>query len=125
MNAAAVRHLQAADGLNVGHRRDVAGYLYGIAAECALKAMMIDAGMRPSADKRNDPFYQHFPALKNSLLDAMHGRQSQMLGRFASNPAFMSQWEIKMRYCKGGEIKPEWVTAWSIQARDIVGAIGT
>src|SRR5271165_4857767 len=58
MPAAARRHLLAADTLVQGPRRDVAGYLYGIAAECAIKAMMIDAGLRPSAGspRREDPF---------------------------------------------------------------------
>jgi hypothetical protein len=36
---AAYRHLEAADMLcaDPGRRKDVAGYLYGIAAECAIK----------------------------------------------------------------------------------------
>ena len=46
--AAARRHLDAADApYGPERRRVVAGYLYGIAAECALKALMKEAGLRP------------------------------------------------------------------------------
>jgi hypothetical protein len=45
MAGSARRHLQAATTLANGPRRDVAGYLYGIAAECAIKAMTVDAGL--------------------------------------------------------------------------------
>ena len=69
MPASARRHLIAADRLNAGARRDVAGYLYGIAAECAIKAMMIDAGYRPLIDRRNDLFFLHFPELRTALLN--------------------------------------------------------
>jgi hypothetical protein len=45
LRSAARRHLEAGSELNRGPRRDVAGYLFGIAAECAVKAMLIDAGL--------------------------------------------------------------------------------
>ncbi|HRF13420.1 MAG: hypothetical protein AW09_002790 [Candidatus Accumulibacter phosphatis] len=60
MPAAARRHIEAADILFAKSRGDVAGYLYGIAAECALKAMMLEAGMRPSETRRDDPFSPTF-----------------------------------------------------------------
>ena len=44
MPAAARRHIEAADALVDGFRPDVAGYLYGIAAECAIKSMIWTPG---------------------------------------------------------------------------------
>lgn len=126
--ASARRHLVAADALyDIEPRRDVAGYLYGIATECALKAMMLEAGLRPLGKdrRREDPFYAHFPELKTHLRDTQLGRAAVTLTRFIENPSFMSQWDTDMRYCKGDEIKPDWVTRWRNQARDIVSAIGT
>jgi hypothetical protein len=126
--ASARRHLEAADALyEAERRRDVAGYLYGIAAECALKAMMEEAGLRPLGNDRRkeDPFYAHFPELKTQLRDSHLGRAAATLTRFIGNPRFMSQWDTDMRYCKGDEIKPEWVERWRNQARDVVSAIGT
>ena len=126
--ASARRHLEAADALyEPERRRDVAGYLYGIAAECALKAMMQEAGLRPlSNDRRNeDPFYAHFPKLKTQLRDLQQGRVAGRLTEYIADPSFMNQWDTDMRYCKGDEIRHEWVERWRNQARNVVSAIGT
>lgn len=125
MKAAARRHLDAAETLNKGHRRDVAGYLYGIAAECAVKAMMLDAGIRPTSDRTNDPFFLHFPHLRTALLDNVGGRRAATLAHFITDSSFLRQWAIDMRYCNGDEILNTWVDAWSNQAQQAVGAIGT
>lgn len=125
MSAAARRHLQAADVLGVGHRRDVAGYLYGIAAECAIKAMMLDLGLRPTPTRHDDPFFLHFPELRTVLLDRLQGRLSAPLSHFLTNHAFLGNWAVEMRYCKGDEVLDQWVTRWAAQAKDAVSAIGT
>lgn len=124
MKAAAQRHLNAAEELNIGHRRDVAGYLYGIAAECAVKAMMIEAGFRPTG-VRGDPFHLHFPHLRTALLDSLEGRRAAPLTHLAMNSALFSHWAIEMRYCKGDEILAAWVDIWAGQARQAVASIGT
>jgi len=125
MQASARRHLHAADVLDAGPRRDVAGYLYGVAAKCAVKAMMIDAGLRPTGDHRNDLFYLHFPQLRTALLDNMTGRRATPLANFIGNPSFLSHWATDMRYCKGDEILDTWVDRWSYQARQAVSSMGT
>ena len=127
MRAAARRHLQAAEALAGGHRRDVAGYLFGIAAECALKAMMIDAGLRPSSPphRRDDPFFAHFPDLRTLLRDALQGRRGTPLTNYVQNDAFLNNWSTRMRYSHGRDIQDQWIVAWATQARDAVSAIGT
>lgn len=126
MPAAARRHIEAADILFAKSRGDVAGYLYGIAAECALKAMMLEAGMRPSETRRDDPFFAHFPELRSMLRDAPpSGRRGTPLLRLINDDRFLSNWDTKMRYCQGNEIKEAWVISWKEQARDAVGSIGT
>jgi hypothetical protein len=100
------RHLQAGDALfNApphSQRLDVAGYLYGVAAECALKELMRRSGMAPLPEqqRRDDPFYKHFPELKTSIRDTATGRHQGNLLRFAAgtNDAFMSEWSTDMRY---------------------------
>lgn len=49
----------------------VAGYLFGLSGELAVKAMMRDSGMVPlaSVSRRDDPYYAHFPELKERLKD--------------------------------------------------------
>ena len=125
MPVSARRHLYAAEALDNGHRRDVAGYLYGIAAECAIKAMMLEANLRPTGDRRNDPFYLHFPQLRTALLDNMAGRRATPLMNFIGSNSFLSHWATDMRYCKGDEILGKWVDLWSAQARQAVSSIGT
>lgn len=124
--AAARRHLEAADALE-HKRRDVAGYLYGIAAECAVKAMLLDAGRRPLAPeaRRDDPHYMHFPELRTALRDAPLGRKDQVWRRYIDDPSFMHHWDTAMRYSKGSEIQESWVDAWRRQAHGAVAGIGT
>lgn len=122
--AAARRHLEAADSL-FEKRYDVAGYLYGIAAECGIKALMLECGLKPQGDHRSDPFYAHFPGLKTQLRDAQLGRKAGTLRKFIENDAFLNNWDTSMRYCKGGEIAHRWVEDWRIQARNVVSSIGT
>lgn len=118
--------MQAAEVLVApGGRRDVAGYLFGIAAECAVKAMMIDAGLHPNSDRRGDPFYEHFPNLRTLLKDNVHGRKTATLNNFINNDAFMNNWSTRMRYSNGKDIDNRWIDDWAKQARQAVASIGT
>jgi hypothetical protein len=127
MSNAARRHLLAANILYSEKTRiDVAGYLYGIAAECAIKAMMLEAGIRPDLENRKgDPFFAHFPGLRTMLKDSLQGRKSATLRLKIENDNFFSQWDIEMRYCKSSDIRDSWVETWKEQANDIVSCIGT
>lgn len=82
------RHFKAAETLyavnSAGGQpgaKAVAGYLYGLAGELAVKQLMIQSGMRPveSGQRRDDPFYKHFPELKTLLQTAATGRRSGAL----------------------------------------------
>lgn len=121
---AARRHIQAADILNGGHRRDVAGYLYGIAAECAIKQLTIPIPMAPQHDKKAI-LYSHFPELRTRLRDAISGRNTSTLARFIYNDAFLNNWDIGMRYSNGTQIRSEWIDTWAQQANAVVSAMGT
>lgn len=126
MPAAARRHLMAADELLVSPkgRKAVAGYLFGIAAECAVKAMMSDAGCKSNGG-RDDPYYQHFPDLRTSLRDALTGRKAAPLINFINDNSFMNNWSTRMRYSSGKDIKDKWIDDWAKQARQVVASIGT
>lgn len=120
MTSAARRHLHAAEALRTGAHRGVAGYLYGIAAECAIKAMMEVSGPR-----LDDAFYKHFPELRTILRTALHGRRGQTLARFVADDSFMNNWDIRMRYADARQIREEWIDKWAEQARRVVSAMGT
>ena len=123
---AARRNLEAADKLykpdKGPHRKDVAGYLYGIAAECAIKQMLIPIRMPPEHDKYAILF-AHFPELRKLLRECLQGRNATTLMRFIDNDAFMNNWHISIRYADAREIRKEWVETWQKQARDVVNAM--
>ncbi len=122
----AQRHLSAADVLYDNNtRRDVSGYLYGVAAECAVKALMGELGFRSTPGRQDNPYYAHFPELRSMLRNSLTGRRSAVLLRFISDDKFMSQWSTDMRYSHGRDIKAKWIEAWRDQARQIVASIGT
>lgn len=125
MRKAAFRHLEAAEALFETNRRDVAGYLYGLAAECALKHLMQLSGMRPLPEdqRRDDPFFAHFEGLKTLLRNTAFGRRSGELRRYAERTSFMQQWDVSMRYSHGRDVKSEWVSRWRADANDIVKAM--
>lgn len=119
---AAQRHLEAAmllDQTPPSGKRDVAGYLYGIAAECALKQIMWYSGMRPT-DERDDPFFLHFPALKTVLRDCARGRHAGRLSAHARDSRLMAEWDVKMRYADGPSVLGKPIDRWSVQARSLV-----
>jgi hypothetical protein len=125
LRAAANRHLQAADLLyaDPGHRKDVAGYLYDIAAECAIKYMVISLRL-PTEQSKKTIHYAHFPELRTRLRDALTGRRAGPVWAFIMNDVFMHNWDIAMRYADAKQIKKEWVDDWQAQAKDVVGAMG-
>jgi hypothetical protein len=122
---AADRHLRAADVLydDPGHRKGVAGYLYGIAAECAVKHLVIGLPLPPTCDK-NAIFHAHFPELRTLLRDAFGKRKGIALQGFMANDAFMNNWHVGMRYADARQIRLEWVDTWRRQARRVVNAMG-
>ncbi|MDR3737536.1 MAG: hypothetical protein P4L40_00815 [Terracidiphilus sp.] len=125
MRAAAHRHQEAAEMLYEAARQDVAGYLYGLAAECGIKALMIDLGMRPASDasRSTDPFYAHFTRLKTMLRDGAYARQHADLRKFTEDDRFMEHWDVAMRYSDGKGIRKNWVDGWRQNAKDVLAEI--
>ena len=124
---AARRHLRAAQVLHThtgpGNQpgcRAVAGYLFGIAGELAVKQLMRDSGIEPLEDRRDDPFFAHFPSLKKMLTTAT-GRRSGDLRRFSEDPQLFLNWDITIRYAATVEVKETWVTAWRVSAEKLIG----
>lgn len=124
------RHLKAADALyslnTAGAQpgaKAVAGYLYGLSGELALKQMMVQSGMRPLASdqRRNDPYYKHFPELKTFLLDTAKGRRSGELLQLARNAQIFKGWHTDMRYAPTQEVSAVCVDGWQADAKKLVG----
>jgi hypothetical protein len=124
LRKAARRHLTAAQVL---YERDgpgeqpacnaVAGYLFGLAGELAIKELMRDSGMKPlpPSERNDDPFFAHFPTLK-TMLSTASGRRSGDLRKFSEDPRLFQNWDIAMRYAPTKEVDANWVELWKASA---------
>jgi hypothetical protein len=127
---AARRHLAAAQQLQdceratsrVGNNA-VAGYLFGMAGELAVKKIMAESGMTPTGDAE-DPFYSHFPRLKTHLRNLAHGRRQGDLLAIARNEGLFRHWDTDMRYAPSSDVQVAWTNSWRSQAERLVGEIG-
>lgn len=128
------RHLRAACELNgvtsAGAEpgcRAVAGYLFGLSGELAVKQMMRNSGMRPKApeQRRDDPFYAHFEHLKSCLIDTIEGRLAGELRSIAEDASLFQFWSTDMRYAPTTDILDKWVEAWQKSARSLVDKMGS
>jgi hypothetical protein len=120
--AATVLHDRNRPGHNAGDRA-VAGYLFGLAGELALKKMMIDSGMRElkNSQRVDDPFYAHFPNLRTLLRDSAKGRRQGELLRHATDDTLFQFWDTSMRYAPTKDIDSRWTARWKLQAEKLVG----
>lgn len=132
LKGSARRHLLAAQVLDkqigAGDRppcRAVAGYLFGLAGELAVKAIMSDSGIKPlpSDQRRYDPFYAHFPELKRMLATA-HGRRAAPLRKISEDRGLFRNWDTSMRYAPTKEIRAEWVDGWRRAAEKLADQMG-
>jgi hypothetical protein len=125
LRAAQVLHSQAAPSDQPGCRA-VAGYLFGIAGELAIKEIMRNSGMKPSPDlqRRNDPFFAHFPILK-TLLSTAIGRRAGELRQLAADPQLFRNWDTTMRYAPTNDINDTWVEAWKESAEELINRMAT
>lgn len=100
----------------------MAGYLYGLTGELAVKQMMLQSGMRPLANdqRRNDPYYKHFPELKTFLLNAATGRRCGALLQMARNTQVFKEWNTDMRYAPTQEVPTVRVDGWQQDAKRLI-----
>lgn len=120
LRAATELHQVASAGAQPGCRA-VAGYLFGLAGELAVKALMRNSGMAPlpPKERREDPYYAHFPELTTQLRNTAQGRRSGELLAIANSNHFQN-WNTDMRYASTTEVQPGWVEAWRASALTLV-----
>jgi hypothetical protein len=120
LRAATELHQVASAGAQPGCQA-VAGYLYGLAGELAVKELMRNSGMAPLPpdERRDDPYYAHFPELKTQLRNTAQGRRSGELLAIANSDHFQN-WSTNMRYAPTADVRPGWIDAWEASARSLV-----
>lgn len=97
---AADRHWEDAEHLFGGSRWANADHLYGLAAECALKAVMLGLGMRLHPSGRpEDPFAVHIDRLWSQFSAFASGRYKHpYVEEFSVTPDPFGDWNINQRY---------------------------
>jgi hypothetical protein len=128
LSSSAKRHFKAGETLNADTNpdrqcRSVAGYLYGIAGECALKYLMWNRGWREIGDKMHDPFYAHFPELKTMLMQTLKSRHDSALYRVINIPGLMQNWDTSMRYSAAKEISDFDINKWKNHTKTILDSM--
>lgn len=122
MTKAAHRNWAAAERLRntKAPDRTTAGYLYGIAAECAIKALF--RHMSWTTDSRDGPMYAHLPQLKSKLRDAISGRGAAVLAQFVDQH-YMEGWAIDIRYSDGTHPDAATLDRWRTHADNARAAL--
>src|SRR5688572_29447848 len=100
LKEAAHRHYGDAKLLQDSRRFSGAGYHYGLAAECAIKAKLSDCGVRDD----DAAMWLHFPALIGTARQVAQGRAGGSLAAILNRPNLMSGWAIRMRYARNGMV---------------------
>lgn len=127
------RHLRAAEELHTiasaGTQpgcRAVAGYLFGLAGELAVKQMMQEAGIQKLASehRRQDPYFAHFPQLKTLLNYQLCGRRSGPLAAVVQSDSLFDRWSTEMRYNRTQDINDNDVSSWRTTATHLVQQMG-
>lgn len=129
LTSAARRHYRAATELcnlaTAGSQPScmaVAGYLFGLSGELAVKELMRQSGMTPlpPSERRDDPFFAHFPYIKELLKDTASGRRAGELRRIAESASLFQNWNTEMRYAPTVDIQEGWVSAWRESAKTLL-----
>ena len=77
----------------------------------------------PPNERRDDPYYAHFPELKAMLLESVRGRRSGELRKYAEDSSLMNEWHTDMRYAPSKDIKSHLVERWRDAASRLVNAM--
>jgi hypothetical protein len=122
MTKAAHRNWAAAERLMNAQAPDrtTAGYLYGIAAECAIKALYRNISW--TTDSKDGPVFAHFPDIKAKLRDSISGRGAAQLVRF-TDQRYMEGWAINIRYSDGARPDAATLEKWRDHADEARAAL--
>ena len=114
---ATCRHFDDAAVLDQVPRRENAGHLYGLASECALKAVMV--GLNPALAESDGDLKkkERFHLNKHVVVDLATGTDTRLgnliISRIPNITAF-KDWEVEHRYYSSSNIPPSfnrWKTA--------------
>lgn len=126
------RHFQDAGTLLGGNRQGNAGQLFGIAAECGIKAILVASNVPVDTEGsigrlpgiKGKGFKEHLPDLGRTLTDLMGSiPDSRTATRYLSalsNLSHFSDWRIEHRYWCDAALPIASVTRWQSAAGEVM-----
>jgi hypothetical protein len=123
LSASALRHWHDGQHLLKAGRVQAAGYHFGFSAECTIKSILYRHGIPRREDRRDDPYWAHFPDLRTLLIRDGKGRLSQKLYDLVSHGSFMQEWNTDIRYAADGSVDEQRATRWREQADKLIGLV--
>lgn len=113
--SAAHRHFEDAELLRERARLDNAGHHYGIAGECAVKAVCLEeVGRRPTKHFDSDTTKD----LRQAAIPNLSGLKGQRI--LAVLPALFAGWSVHDRYTAKGYTPSTHVDQWRIDADHVL-----
>lgn len=106
--AAARRLFKDGDRLFQGQCYMTAAHLFGLAAECAIKARLQRVGQEARL---------HLPDLVQRASRSLQGREAPGLRQLLKSPAYMTGWQVDNRYWPDGAIDGDRCCDYRDQAR--------
>jgi hypothetical protein len=99
-----------------------AGHLFGVSAECALKATLERANI--VIDKKS-PYRCHIPALLQQILTKGQGRQmTGIVQAIAALKTLSAEYTVDTRYAADGNIDAARCTLWQAETETILISCG-
>lgn len=114
------RNYLAGGHLDDNAHREVAGYLFGVAAECAIKTILIRAGI-PVGDRY--AYRVHLPDLARRIRTVASGRAMRAFSKDPGRYRFGS-WTIDHRYAEDGSITAAQINEWRDDAHELLRDAG-
>jgi hypothetical protein len=123
MADSAKRHFTDGDHLLKAKSSQHAGYHFGFAVECAIKLVLFQHNIPRRSERRNDPFWAHFPELRTLLVRDGKGRLPGKLYSLIAHSNFLEHWDTDIRYARNHSVDADRASVWRKQADDIFGVI--
>lgn len=127
--AAGLRHLQDAQLLHQQQRWPNTDHLSGIAAECGLKAILLQflgGGLNTrgfpthAAIPRGRDYYGHIDTMWGQLAATAHGRGGAQFTALISAPCPFTAWNVAERYSDGQHISEQRASGHLSEAKKIL-----
>jgi hypothetical protein len=119
------RHFEDAGSLREGKRHPNADQLYGIAAECALKAIMVGLGAptKPTGDLADPKHWKHLPELWAEFQAFPTGRAGARYLSVLPRDNPFDDWGVAQRYAPTASVKVPAVEAHFKATRAVLAAL--